>query len=74
MTVPCSAGTASRFGRAWRRKAPVESLMPLRLARYGVPLAETASNTTALEILADGGRTTRIRNTARTNLTQHRRH
>nr|WP_026151094.1 DUF2637 domain-containing protein [Streptomyces prunicolor] len=33
----------SRFGRAWRRKAPVESLMPLRLARYGVPLAQTAS-------------------------------
>ncbi|WP_239015572.1 DUF2637 domain-containing protein [Streptomyces sp. CdTB01] len=32
----------SRFGRAWRRKAPVESLIPLRLARYGVPLAETA--------------------------------
>lgn len=31
----------SRFGRAWRRKAPVESLMPLRLARYGVPLAQT---------------------------------
>ncbi|MEU6350243.1 DUF2637 domain-containing protein [Streptomyces sp. NPDC047072] len=31
----------ARFGRAWRRKAPVESLMPLRLARYGVPLAET---------------------------------
>jgi hypothetical protein len=34
----------SRFGRAWRRKAPVESLMPLRLARYGVPLAQTASS------------------------------
>ncbi|MER0480845.1 DUF2637 domain-containing protein [Streptomyces sp. Edi2] len=32
----------SRFGRSWRRKAPVESLMPLRLARFGVPLAETA--------------------------------
>ncbi|WP_329583571.1 DUF2637 domain-containing protein [Streptomyces sp. NBC_01361] len=32
----------SRFGRAWRRKAPVENLMPLRLARYGVPLAESA--------------------------------
>ncbi|MGW2426030.1 DUF2637 domain-containing protein, partial [Streptomyces sp. NPDC001709] len=31
-----------RFGRAWRRKAPVEALMPLRLARYGVPLRETA--------------------------------
>ncbi|MGW7824658.1 DUF2637 domain-containing protein [Streptomyces puniciscabiei] len=37
------ASLRSRFGRAWRRKAPVESLMPLRLARYGVPLAETAS-------------------------------
>ena len=33
----------SRFGRAWRRKAPVEALMPLRLARYGVPLRETAA-------------------------------
>ncbi|WP_432003699.1 DUF2637 domain-containing protein [Streptomyces sioyaensis] len=32
----------SRFGRGWRRKAPVESLMPLRLARYGVPLVKTA--------------------------------
>ncbi|WP_406132311.1 DUF2637 domain-containing protein [Streptomyces sp. NBC_00989] len=32
----------SRFGKAWRRKAPVEALMPLRLARYGIPLAETA--------------------------------
>ncbi|MGW1979803.1 DUF2637 domain-containing protein [Streptomyces sp. NPDC001889] len=33
----------ARYGRAWRRKAPVESLMPLRLAKYGVPLAETAA-------------------------------
>ncbi|QHC26602.1 DUF2637 domain-containing protein [Streptomyces sp. GS7] len=32
----------ARYGRAWRRRAPVESLMPLRLARYGVPLAQTA--------------------------------
>ncbi|MFD3422041.1 DUF2637 domain-containing protein [Streptomyces decoyicus] len=32
----------SRFGRGWRRRAPVESLMPLRLARYGVPLGQTA--------------------------------
>ncbi|MFJ8983005.1 hypothetical protein [Streptomyces sp. NPDC102282] len=32
----------ARFGRNWRRKAPNESLMPLRLAKYGVPLAETA--------------------------------
>lgn len=36
------ASLRSRFGRGWRRTAPVESRMPLRLARYGVPLAETA--------------------------------
>ncbi|MEY2275105.1 DUF2637 domain-containing protein [Streptomyces sp. BF23-19] len=33
----------ARYGRAWRRKAPVEALMPLKLARIGVPLSETAS-------------------------------
>ncbi|MFJ4851687.1 DUF2637 domain-containing protein [Streptomyces sp. NPDC088733] len=33
----------ARYGRAWRRKAPVESLMPLRLARFGIPLAENAA-------------------------------
>ncbi|MFJ9195844.1 DUF2637 domain-containing protein [Streptomyces globisporus] len=32
----------AEYGRAWRRKAPVEAVLPLRLARYGVPLAETA--------------------------------
>ncbi|GAA2076774.1 hypothetical protein GCM10009801_32520 [Streptomyces albiaxialis] len=31
----------ARYGRAWRRKAPVEALMPLKLARYGVPLAKS---------------------------------
>ncbi|MFC9280946.1 DUF2637 domain-containing protein [Streptomyces collinus] len=31
-----------RFGRAWRRKAPIEALLPLRLVRNGVPLSETA--------------------------------
>ncbi|MEV6654151.1 DUF2637 domain-containing protein [Streptomyces sp. NPDC051219] len=36
------ASLRSRFGRAWRRKAPAQALMPLRLARFGVPLAETA--------------------------------
>ncbi|WP_176582902.1 DUF2637 domain-containing protein [Streptomyces marincola] len=30
------------YGRAWRRRAPVEARMPLKLARYGVPLHETA--------------------------------
>ncbi|MGW7316329.1 DUF2637 domain-containing protein [Streptomyces sp. NPDC054865] len=28
----------AQFGRAWRRRAPIEALMPLRLAKYGVPL------------------------------------
>ncbi|MQY15698.1 hypothetical protein SRB5_58860 [Streptomyces sp. RB5] len=32
----------ARYGRAWRRKAPIEAVMPLKLARYGVPLAQTA--------------------------------
>ncbi|MFI1312851.1 DUF2637 domain-containing protein [Streptomyces albidoflavus] len=27
-----------RFGRGWRWKAPVKELLPLRIARYGVPL------------------------------------
>jgi hypothetical protein len=31
----------ARYGRAWRRRAPIEALMPLRLARFGVPLSET---------------------------------
>ncbi|MGI5255617.1 DUF2637 domain-containing protein [Actinacidiphila glaucinigra] len=31
----------ARFGRAWRRKAPVDALMPLRFTRYGIPLTET---------------------------------
>ncbi|WP_265582722.1 DUF2637 domain-containing protein [Streptomyces ferrugineus] len=33
----------SKFGRAWRRKAPVESLLPLQLVRHGRPLRETAA-------------------------------
>ncbi|MCX4804925.1 DUF2637 domain-containing protein [Streptomyces sp. NBC_01214] len=31
----------ARYGRSWRRKAPVEALMPLKLAKIGVPLAQT---------------------------------
>lgn len=36
-----SAYLESQYGPRWRRKAPVEALMPLRLVRYGVPLIET---------------------------------
>ncbi|WSA97659.1 DUF2637 domain-containing protein (plasmid) [Streptomyces sp. NBC_01795] len=44
----------ARYGRAWRRKAPVEALMPLRLARYGVPLTKTApSGLAAVGLPAD---------------------
>ncbi|MCY0930998.1 DUF2637 domain-containing protein [Streptomyces sp. H27-H1] len=32
----------ARYGRGWRRKAPVGAMMPLRLARIGVPLSQTA--------------------------------
>jgi hypothetical protein len=32
----------ARYGVAWRRRAPVEAIMPLRLAKYGIPLSETA--------------------------------
>ncbi|WP_432070857.1 DUF2637 domain-containing protein [Streptomyces sp. AA1529] len=31
----------ARYGRSWRRKAPAEALMPLKLTRYGIPLART---------------------------------
>ncbi|MGW8380994.1 DUF2637 domain-containing protein [Streptomyces sp. ODS28] len=31
----------ARYGRNWKRRAPVEALMPLKLARYGIPLTET---------------------------------
>ncbi|WP_406085389.1 DUF2637 domain-containing protein [Streptomyces virginiae] len=37
----------ARYGRAWRRKAPVEALMPLKLAKIGVPLAETTAEALA---------------------------
>ncbi|MEV8335681.1 DUF2637 domain-containing protein, partial [Streptomyces niveus] len=28
----------ARYGRTWRRSAPVDALLPLQLAKYGVPL------------------------------------
>lgn len=37
----------AQYGRGWRRRAPVESLMPLKLSRYGIPLAETAPSALA---------------------------
>ncbi|WP_244900202.1 DUF2637 domain-containing protein [Streptomyces nanshensis] len=40
------------YGRRWRREAPVEALMPLKLARYGIPIdpsALTAGSDSAAE-------------------------
>ncbi|MEW2582815.1 DUF2637 domain-containing protein [Streptomyces virginiae] len=37
----------ARYGRFWRQKAPVEALMPLKLARIGVPLSQTAPDALA---------------------------
>ncbi|GAA1260333.1 hypothetical protein GCM10009665_57860 [Kitasatospora nipponensis] len=31
-----------RYGRGWRRSAPIQALLPLKLAKYGVPLDVTA--------------------------------
>ncbi|MBA0053868.1 DUF2637 domain-containing protein [Streptomyces sp. AJS327] len=58
----------ARYGRSWRRKAPVESLMPLKLARYGIPLSETgASGLAAAGIsLPSGDRITRAEGEAPT--------
>ncbi|MFJ2225516.1 DUF2637 domain-containing protein [Streptomyces anulatus] len=40
--VEYEARLRAKFGRRWRRKAPVEAMMPLWLARTGIPLSETA--------------------------------
>ncbi|WP_371657678.1 hypothetical protein [Streptomyces sp. NBC_00280] len=56
---------AVTFGQPWRPDALLASSDWLQLK------AAEASNAAVLEILADGGRTKRIRNTARTNLRQH---
>ncbi|WP_330435801.1 DUF2637 domain-containing protein [Streptomyces sp. NBC_00825] len=40
----------ARFGRNWRRKAPVESLLPLRLARYGRPLPGSDAQPDPVEV------------------------
>ena len=34
-----------QYGRRWRRKAPVEALLPLRLARYGIPVPASTGDT-----------------------------
>ncbi|WP_406150720.1 DUF2637 domain-containing protein [Streptomyces anulatus] len=40
--VEYEARLRAKFGRRWRRKAPVEAMMPLWLAKTGIPLSETA--------------------------------
>ncbi|WP_107064016.1 DUF2637 domain-containing protein [Streptomyces mutabilis] len=52
-----------RFGRAWRWRAPVDELLPLRIARYGVPLESPSvatqshlEGTTGRALVEAGGR------------------
>ncbi|MFJ7489732.1 DUF2637 domain-containing protein [Streptomyces sp. NPDC097727] len=40
----------ARFGRNWRRKAPVALLLPLRLARYGRPLPGSDAQPDPVEV------------------------
>jgi hypothetical protein len=37
----------THYGRRWRRKAPIEALLPLRLTRHGIPLTNTAPSSLA---------------------------
>ncbi|MFJ2745296.1 DUF2637 domain-containing protein [Streptomyces sp. NPDC087440] len=41
--VVYKAQLQTKFGRNWKRKAPVTALLPLRLASQGVPLTETGA-------------------------------
>jgi hypothetical protein len=56
---------AVMLGQSWHRDALLESSNWLQLK------TAEASAGAALEILADSGRTKRIRNTARTNIQHH---
>ncbi|MFI1063904.1 DUF2637 domain-containing protein [Streptomyces spororaveus] len=62
----------ARYGRGWRRKAPVEALMPLRLAQHGVPLAETAPAGLAAAGIDPISWLTRPRHTTPTEVTVER--
>ncbi|MBO8188835.1 DUF2637 domain-containing protein [Streptomyces sp. DW4-2] len=33
----------AQYGRTWRRSAPTDAVLPLRLARYGLPVAEAVA-------------------------------
>ncbi|MFE4575744.1 DUF2637 domain-containing protein [Streptomyces chartreusis] len=48
------AALRGRYGRAWRRKAPVAALLPLQLVRSGVPLQQTAADGLAAAGLEPG--------------------
>ncbi|MEV7156975.1 DUF2637 domain-containing protein [Streptomyces misionensis] len=52
------ANLRMRFGRAWRWKAPVEQLLPLRIARFGVPMGTAASSRNTEPLPAGNSSTT----------------
>ncbi|WP_280904141.1 DUF2637 domain-containing protein [Streptomyces sp. MAA16] len=39
----CRARLRADYGRGWRRKAPMDKLLPLRLTKFGVPLAPASA-------------------------------
>jgi hypothetical protein len=43
----------ARYGAHWRRKAPVEALLPLRLARWGAPLHPAATDAAPEPVATD---------------------
>ncbi|MGW1976663.1 DUF2637 domain-containing protein [Streptomyces sp. NPDC001889] len=47
----------ARYGRAWRRKATVEELLPLRLAAYGIPVPLSGAAEEPDQLVAQGSTT-----------------
>ncbi|QKW21780.1 DUF2637 domain-containing protein [Kitasatospora sp. NA04385] len=44
-----------RYGRGWRRSAPFQALLPLKLAKYGVPLDPTVLDRIDGPLMVPGG-------------------
>ncbi|MGW2254471.1 DUF2637 domain-containing protein [Kitasatospora sp. NPDC001660] len=56
-----------RYGRGWRRSAPIQALLPLKLAKYGVPL-----DPSLLERLDDEAREREAREARELQSQEHR--
>ncbi|WP_143200520.1 DUF2637 domain-containing protein [Kitasatospora sp. CB01950] len=54
-----------RYGRGWRRSAPFQALLPLKLAKYGVPLDPTVLDRIDGPLQGHGGAAIEAEETAR---------